>query len=91
MLFMITYKTSLPTNRAGQERFKSTGGAPPPSGVQKIASYHYADGSGGFTIAETSDAVALGSWAHQWTDVIALDVRPVLTDEQIGQVLSQPA
>jgi hypothetical protein len=73
MLFMIQYKTFTGTNRAGQERFKQTGGAPPAAGVKKIAGYHYADGSGGFTLAES--------------DVIALDARPVLTDEQMGQVL----
>jgi Protein of unknown function (DUF3303) len=90
MLFIVTYKTSLLTQRDGQERFKETGGASPPAGVQKIASYHYVDGSGGFTIAETNDAIALGKWANQWADVIVMDVRPVLTDEQMGQVLSQP-
>jgi hypothetical protein len=89
MLFMIAYKTSLPTQVAGRERFKSTGGAPPPPGIQKIASYHHADGSGGYTIAETSDPVALSTWAIQWSDVLALEVRPILTDQQLGQVLSQ--
>jgi Protein of unknown function (DUF3303) len=88
MLFMITYKTSLPTRRAAQNLFKETGGAPPSPGVQKIASYHYADGAGGFTIAESDDAIALGKWANQWADVIVLDVRPVLTDEQMAQVIS---
>ena len=87
MLFMIQYKTFTGTNRAGQERFKQTGGAPPPAGVKKIAGYHYADGSGGFTLAESDDAVALAKWANEWSDVIALDARPVLTDEQMGQVL----
>ena len=89
MLFMITYKTTLPTRRAAQDLFAKTGGAPPSAGVEKIASYHYADGSGGFTIAESNDAIALGKWANQWADVIVLDVRPVLTDEQMGQVISQ--
>ncbi len=88
MLFMITYKTSLATRHAAQDLFKQTGGAPP-AGVQKIASYHYADGSGGFTIAESNDAIALGQWANQWADVIVMDLRPVLTDEQMGQVISQ--
>jgi hypothetical protein len=87
MLFVIAYKTSLAANRTGQERFKETGGAPPPQGVRKIASYHYLDGSGGYSIAETDDPIALAKWANQWSDVIVMDVRPVLTDEQMGQVL----
>jgi hypothetical protein len=85
---MITYKTSLATRHAAQDLFKQTGGAPP-VGVQKIASYHYADGSGRFTIAESNDAIALGKWANQWADVIVIDVRPVLTDEEMAQVISQ--
>lgn len=89
MLFMIAYKTSLPTSLAGKERFIGTGGAPAPNGVQKVASYHYADGSGGYTIAETNNPVALATWANEWTDVLAMDIRPILNDEQLGQVLSQ--
>ena len=88
MLFMISYKTSLATNRAGQERFIQTGGAPPPPGARKIAGYHYLDGSGGYTIAETDDPVALAKWCNQWTDVIALEARPIATDEQMGQILA---
>ena len=88
MLFVITYKTSLATTRTGQERFKETGGAAPPSGVRKIAGYHYLDGSGGYTIAESDDPIAMAKWANQWADVILMDVRPVLTDEQMGQVLA---
>ncbi len=88
MLFIVSYKTSLATNRAGQERFKQTGGAAPPAGVTKIAAYHLADGSGGYIIAETNDAIALGKWANQWSDLISLEIRPLLTDEGIGQVLA---
>ena len=88
MLFMITFKTALLHLRDGQERFKETGGAPPSAGVRKIAGYHYVDGSGGFVIAESDDAIALGKWANQWADVIVMDIRPILTDEQMGQVIS---
>jgi hypothetical protein len=77
----------LPTNRAGQERFRQTGAAPP-KGVRKVAAYHYVDGSGGYTIAETDDPVALAKWANQWSDVLVMDVRPVLGDEELGQVLA---
>ena len=49
MLFMITYKTSLSTRRAAQDLFAEDWRRAPSPGVQKIASYHYADGSGGFT------------------------------------------
>ena len=88
MLFMVTYRTSLATTRAGQARFMETGGAPPPAGVRKVAAYHCADGSGGYTIAETDDPVALARWCNQWADLITFDARPVLTDELMGKVLA---
>lgn len=87
MLFMITYQTTLATDRAGQARFKETAGARPPAKITKAASYHRVDGGGGFVLAETDDPIALGQWCNQWTDLIILDCRPVLTDEQIMQVL----
>jgi hypothetical protein len=89
MLFLMNFKTSLPTKRIGQARFKEVGGANPPQAIQLIASYHYADGSGGCLVAETNDAIALTAWANQWADVIALDIRPVVSGEQMGQLLSK--
>ncbi len=89
MLFLMMFKTSLPTKRAGQARFKEAGGAVPPAGTQLIASYHYADGSGGCLIVDTSDAMVLTGWANMWTDVIELDIRPVVTGEQMGKLLAQ--
>jgi hypothetical protein len=88
MLFLMTFKTSLPTKRAGQARFKEAGGAVPPEGTHLVASYHYADGSGGCLIIDTNDAMVLTGWANKWTDVIELDIRPVVSGEQMGQLLA---
>jgi len=88
MVFLVKYSLAPAAVRTAQERFVSTGGAPPPPGVRKVASYHYADGSGGYTVADTDDPVALARWCNQWTDVLELDLRPVLSDEQLGQMLA---
>ncbi len=89
MLFLMTFKTSLATKRAGQARFKEAGGAAPPESVQLIASYHYADGSGGCLVVDANDAMVLTGWANIWADVISLDIRPVVSGEQMGKLLSQ--
>jgi Protein of unknown function (DUF3303) len=91
MLFLIMFKTSLPTKRAGQARFKEAGGANPPEGTQLVASYHYADGSGGALIIDTNDAVVLTGWANGWADVVEMDIRPVVSGEQMGQLLAKTA
>lgn len=88
MLFLISYKTSPATQRAGQARFVETGGAPPPAGVHKLAAYHHLDGSGGCAIAESGDPVAIARWCNQWSDILSFEVRAILTDEQLGQVLA---
>ncbi len=43
-------------------------------------------GSGGFALAETDDPIALAKWAQDWTDVIVLELLPVLTGKQMSQV-----
>jgi hypothetical protein len=86
MVFIVKFATSAATRDASVERFMKTGGLPP-AGVKMLGRWHNADGSGGLCIAETDDAAAIGAWVHQWTDVLVFDVRPALTDEQLGKVL----
>jgi len=86
MLFVMTYKMLNASRNAAQDRFRKGGGLPP-AGVKMLGRWHYADGSGGMVLAETDDPVALAQWAQDWTDVIALEARPVVNDEQIAKVL----
>jgi hypothetical protein len=86
MLFAITYQID-PANRAvAQDRFATTG-APPPDGVEMIARYHLAEGLAGITIAEADSAVAIARWTQEWSDCLEFDVSPVLTDEEMGEVI----
>lgn len=41
----------------------------------------------GFVLAESSDAVAIGKWRQSWTDLLSFDITPVLTDEEIAEVI----
>jgi hypothetical protein len=86
MLFHVTYKASSQHRDAIQNRFKETG-ALPPEGVKMLGRWHSADGAKGFVLAETSDAVAIGAWCQDWTDILAFEITPVLDDDQMMQVI----
>ncbi len=86
MLFHITYEFSPQEREQAQKRFKETG-ALPPEGVTMQGRWHSAAGRKGFMIAETGDAVALGKWTQSWTDLLSFEITPVLTEEEVGQVI----
>ena len=86
MLFHITYEFSPQERDQAQKRFKETG-APPPEGVTMQGRWHSAAGRKGFMIAETADALALGKWTQSWTDLLSFEITPVLTEEEVGQVI----
>lgn len=86
MLFQGTYVYSTDHRDTVRPRFKETG-APPPPGVDMLGRWHNAAGNGGFFLVETDDPVALARWLQEWTDVIDFEVVPVVTDEQVSEVI----
>jgi Protein of unknown function (DUF3303) len=86
MLFMVTYTFGPDHRDKAQARFKSTGGLPG-EGAKMIGRWHAVGGQRGFVLAETSDAVALGKWLQEWTDLLSFDVTPVNNDEDVMKVL----
>lgn len=86
MLFHISYKFSPQERDQTQQRFKETG-ALPPEGVTMLGRWHSAAGCKGFMIAESSEAVAISKWTQGWTDLLSFEVTPVLTDEEVGEVI----
>ena len=87
MHYLVSYEIPREVRDKAQERFKS-GGALPPDGVTMVARWHHTSGTGGFAIAETSDAVALGKWAQDWSDLLVFTISPIVNDEQIQEVMS---
>jgi hypothetical protein len=87
MLFITHYRI-LPGNRdTAIARFAKTGGQPP-KGVKMLGRWHdVADGTG-FTVSEADDASAIARWSLEWSDLMEMDVRPALNDEQLGAVLA---
>ena len=41
----------------------------------------------GFMLAEADDIMAVRTFTNQWNDLCNMEVVPVMTDEQVGQIL----
>lgn len=87
MYFMSMYTFTPETKNAVVARFKETGGAPP-TGIKMLARWHDVGGLRGCTICEADDPVALSIWSNRWTDLMKIEVFPVVNDEQLVKVLS---
>jgi hypothetical protein len=49
--------------------------------------WHSAAGHVGFLVAESSDTVAIGKWMQSWTDLLSFEITPVLTDDEVAEVI----
>jgi len=70
------------------QRFRTTGGQPP-AGVKLVGLWTRADFTGGFLLLETDDAKPLTEFALGWSDVMQLEMFPVVDDKELGDVLTR--
>ena len=85
MLFRLDHAISVENVKSAQERFATMDEKR--DGFTVIGRWHEA-GNRGFMVCEANDAVALGKFANQWSDLCDIDIVPVMTDEEVGQVLT---
>jgi hypothetical protein len=88
MKFMLTYTIKPETQGRDPaiDRFKKSGGLPP-AGVTLLGRWTSADFSGGFALIESNDAKALTEFALMWSDLMELQLSPVVEDAELDQVL----
>jgi hypothetical protein len=53
-----------------------------------LGRWHDVANGTGFAVSEADDAAAVARWALEWNDLMEMDVRPALDDEQLGAVLA---
>ena len=53
-----------------------------------LGRWHLAAGGEGLLVCEVDDAIALGKWTLQWSDVLRFRISPVNNDEGVMEVLS---
>lgn len=86
MQFLLSWDIAEDNRDAAVARFVETG-ALPPEGVTMLHRWHLAEGREGFAIAEADDAVAIGKWTNQWTDLLTFRIVPIVDDEGFKKVL----
>ena len=90
MKFMMTFDWSPDTKTRSEAiaRFRSTGGLPP-KGAKLLGRWTRADFSGGYDLIDTEDPQALAEFALQWSDLMRLEILPVLEDGALSEVLER--
>ena len=68
------------------KRFIDTQGKPP-EGIKLIGRWHSLSNRTGYSLVEADDAVAMGKWSQQWSDLITVEVSVVIDDEEFVKVL----
>ena len=68
------------------KRFIDTQGQPP-EGVKMIGRWHDMGNRTGYTLVEADDAVAMGKFSQQWTDLLTIESHVVIDDEEFIKVL----
>jgi hypothetical protein len=69
-------------------RFKATGGQPP-AGASLLGRWIRADFMGGVCLLESNDPKALTEFSLMWSDVMTLQIIPIIEDAEFVQVLER--
>jgi len=85
MLFMTSWTISPENRDRAVARFRETGGQPP-EGVKIIGRWHGLGQGKGVAIAEAGDPEAMARWAYEWSDVMQIEVIPVMDDQSANRV-----
>jgi hypothetical protein len=88
MKFMLTFTLQPETRNKAIERFLKTGGQPP-KGVKLLGRWTSTDLSKGYDLLESDDPGALTELALQWSDLIEMNIVPVVEDKELGDVLKK--
>jgi hypothetical protein len=87
MLFVMRWTVPQQNLKLAINRFRDTGGAPPPKGIKMVGRWHSVGQDWGITVAEADDAAAIAAWSLEWSDLLTFDIHPVLDDTAAAKVL----
>jgi len=90
MKFMLTFtwKEGTQNQAEGIARFKAGKGTPP-KGAKLLGRWTRADFYGGFDLIETDDPKTLTEFALVWSDIMHIQIFPVLDDDPLVEVLKK--
>ena len=87
MLFIVNWTAQPNVERQAAERFLQTRGAPP-DGIHLLGRWHAIGSIWGIAVCECDNIEPLAQWAHEWADLFMFDIKPAITDEQVGHMLA---
>ena len=87
MKFMVQYCIPIDKRDAAQERFQATG-ALPPDGVNLLGRWHCSGERRGYMLIESADITLITKFMRDWSDVLEFQLAPVITDDQLAQVMA---
>ncbi|MEC5409390.1 DUF3303 family protein [Paraburkholderia sp. MPAMCS5] len=92
MKFMLTFtwQPDIHTRDQAVERFRKTGGSPP-AGVVLLGRWTRADLSGGSALLEADNLRNLAGFAYMWSDLMKLEITPVVEDDGLSAVFESVA
>jgi Protein of unknown function (DUF3303) len=90
MKFILTFswQPDTKTRDEGIARFLKTGGQPP-AGAKLLGRWTRLDFSGGYVLLESDDPKALTEFALAWSDLMELEIAPVIEDQELSGVLQR--
>jgi len=90
MKFIVTFswEPNKQVRAEGIARFLGTGGQPP-AGAKLLGRWTRLDFSGGFVLVESDDPKAMTEFSLQWSDLMELEVIPVVEDQELAEVLQR--
>jgi hypothetical protein len=88
MKFISTWAAQPGTLKEAVGRFLA-GQAQPPAGVTLLGRWHNVDCSGGYSLFETSNPVALYEAAAVWADILDINNELVIEDAEAGPILAK--
>jgi hypothetical protein len=88
MKFMTTWSAKPETLREAVGRFLAGQGMPA-AGVTLLGRWHSADLSGGFSLFESDNPVAIYETSAVWADLLDMKIVPVVEDAEAGPILAK--
>ena len=86
--YMISWETPAENRNEVFARFTEGSAMEEPSGVTDLGRWHSAEGRRGWGVVETDDPKRITDWLLRWTDITSFEVRPVISDEELGDLIS---
>lgn len=89
-ILTFTWAPDIHTRDQAVERFRNSGGQPP-AGVALLGRWTKADLSGGIVLLEAEDLRNLTEFAFMWSDLMKLEIAPVIDDDDLHSVFERVA